>query len=106
MPLQQQLLNPKNPSDWVMIAMPTVFIQSGIRFVVWPNDHAPPHAHAIGAGWEIKVGLGDGQHRKPWLIEVTGLPARRELRRVLQTVDDHRITLEQAWRKLHGKPTP
>jgi hypothetical protein len=71
------------------------------RFVVWPNDHAAP-AHAIGPGWEIKVGLGGCEHIKPWLMEVTGSPTTRQLRRVLLAVDQHCAALAATWRDIHG----
>ena len=75
------------------------------KLVFHVNDHPPPHAHAIGADWEIKVGLADGQHRKPWLMEVTGDPTHRQLRQVLRATDQQRETLITAWRKWHADPT-
>ena len=32
--------------------MPTVLRIGGLRVVVYPNDHRPPHVHVIGDGCE------------------------------------------------------
>jgi Domain of unknown function (DUF4160) len=82
--------------------MPTVVRVAGIRFVVWPNDHAPPHAHAFGSDWEVIVSLGDCESIKPWLRDVVGNPTPRDLRAVLLAADRHCMTLTKAWRKIHG----
>ncbi|MEV0776884.1 DUF4160 domain-containing protein [Streptomyces sp. NPDC050433] len=35
--------------------------QSGIRIVIYSNDHGPPHAHVYGGGKDTKI----GQNGKP-----------------------------------------
>ncbi|MGD0634320.1 MAG: DUF4160 domain-containing protein [Beijerinckiaceae bacterium] len=32
--------------------MPTVLRIGGLRAVIYPNDHRPPHIHVLGAGTE------------------------------------------------------
>ncbi len=36
--------------------MPTVHLQGGFRFVIYPNDHRPPHVHVFKAGTEVVLG--------------------------------------------------
>ena len=45
--------------------MPNVFRVGNFRLVIFPNDHEPPHAHAIGPDWDIKIALGNGEEIKP-----------------------------------------
>jgi len=48
--------------------MPTVLRIDGLRFVIWPNDHPPPHVHVFSAEAEAKIDLGeDGGH--PRLVD-------------------------------------
>lgn len=48
--------------------MPTVLRIDGLRFVIWPNDHAPAHVHVFSPEAEAKIELGDeGSH--PRLVE-------------------------------------
>ena len=37
--------------------MPTVLRVGGLRVVVYPNDHRPPHVHVIGSGCEASFRL-------------------------------------------------
>jgi hypothetical protein len=39
--------------------MPTVLRISGLRFVIWPNDHGEPHVHVFSAEAEAKIELGE-----------------------------------------------
>ena len=45
--------------------MPNLFRVGNFRLVIFPNDHEPPHAHAIGPDWDIKIALGNGEEIKP-----------------------------------------
>jgi hypothetical protein len=80
--------------------MPTVLRIAGLRFVIWPNDHAPAHVHVFSADAEAKIGLGkpDGY---PTLIENRRM-ARTELMTALRGVFEHRSMLLQKWNELHG----
>lgn len=40
--------------------MPTILRINGFRFVIWPNDHLPPHLHVFKAGTEVIIELGIG----------------------------------------------
>jgi hypothetical protein len=37
--------------------MPTIFRHSGLRVVIWPNDHRPAHVHVIGTDREAIFNL-------------------------------------------------
>ena len=37
--------------------MVTVHHAFGFRFVIFPNDHSPPHIHVFGQGGEAKIVL-------------------------------------------------
>ena len=41
--------------------MPTVARENGIRFVIYPNDHLPPHVHVkLTDGRECRIDLRSG----------------------------------------------
>ena len=82
--------------------MPTIFIVHGVRYVIYPNDHAPPHVHALGAGWEIVVTLGDGNQIKPSIRSMKGEPTVRQIALVLQAAHMRCAELFRHWRKIHG----
>lgn len=82
--------------------MPTILIVAGLRIVVYPNDHGPPHVHVLGRDWSVKIELGDCAEAKPSLVRVDGEPTRRELRQALAAVDRNCPTLRTAWRSIHG----
>jgi hypothetical protein len=48
--------------------MPTVLRIAGLRFVIWPNDHAPAHVHVFSTDGEAKIGLGE-PNEYPTVIE-------------------------------------
>jgi hypothetical protein len=71
----------------------------GFRFVVFPNDHAPPHVHVFGHGGEAKIGLSsDGVAQLVWSHRVS----RADLRRVVAEATAHHAALLEAWRMVHG----
>jgi hypothetical protein len=80
--------------------MPTVLRADGLRIVIWPNDHAPPHVHVFSAEAQATIELGDaGQH--PRLRENLRMkPA--VLAKALQVVFEHHAILMQSWREIHG----
>lgn len=82
--------------------MPTVFSERGVRFVVYPNDHAPPHFHALGAGWEIVVILGNCEEIKPVIRQITGAPTPAALRQVLRAAHTRCREIFACWRQIHG----
>ena len=39
--------------------MVTIHRAYGFRFVIFPNDHSPPHVHVIAQGGEAKISWKD-----------------------------------------------
>lgn len=77
--------------------MPSIRVGS-LRLTVYPNDHAPPHAHVIGPGWEIRVEINS----PPSLLSIKGAPKTADIAAALWAVHQHRAELEAIWRELHG----
>jgi hypothetical protein len=64
--------------------MITVHRAHGFRFVIFPNDHSPPHIHAIGHGGEAKIILdGQGTVRLDWVVGI----GRSDLARMMQEAE-------------------
>lgn len=78
--------------------MPTVLKIGGWRFVVYPNDHSPAHVHVMGPGWSVVINVAGLVEVR----EVVGPCTEREARRALAVAEDHRETLLEAWKQIHG----
>ena len=80
--------------------MVTVYRAYGFRFVIFPNDHSPPHVHVFGQGGEAKIVLeGPGGIRLDWVAGIS----RGDLRRVMQEVQRERERLIAMWRRIHER---
>jgi uncharacterized protein DUF4160 len=80
--------------------MVTVHRAHGFRFVIFANDHSPPHVHVFGQGGEAKIVLeGPGGIRLDWVAGIS----RGDLRRVMQEVQRERERLLAMWRRIHGR---
>jgi hypothetical protein len=82
--------------------MPTIFSERGVRFVVYPNDHSPPHIHALGAAWEMVIILGNCEEIKPEIKDVFGTPTVAQVRHVMQAAHSRCRELFERWRQIHG----
>ncbi len=82
--------------------MPTIFVLRGVRFMIYPNDHDPPHVHAWGADYEVVVLLGNCEEIYPALREVRGKPSQAALRMILLAAHERCPQLFEAWRIHHG----
>jgi hypothetical protein len=80
--------------------MPTVLRIDGLQFVIWPNDHAPPHVHVFSAEAEAKIYLGE-PNEYPRLIENRRMN-KTNLAKVLKCVFEQRSILLQKWNEFHG----
>jgi hypothetical protein len=76
--------------------VPTVLRSEGVRVAIYPNDHPPAHVHVIGPGWVVVVNL-----LGPEVREAIGCN-EPEARRALRLVAEHRTSLLEAWRRIHG----
>jgi hypothetical protein len=81
--------------------MPTVHRAGNLRFVVFLDDHGPPHVHVFSDGGEAKVLLGSPDER-PTLVWARGL-RRGSLRRAMLETLARRAKLLAAWRRVHGR---
>lgn len=77
--------------------MPEIFRDSGLRFVIFPDDHDPAHVHVLGQGWEMKIDL-----MSIGLRAVKGKATRQDSRKALELVHEHRASLLEAWENIHG----
>ena len=80
--------------------MVTALRVGSLRFVVWPNDHPPPHVHVFTDRAEAKIALGGGS-ALPSLLENRRM-TRSELARALRLTLEHRGALRECWDGLHG----
>ena len=79
--------------------MVTVYRASGIRVVIYVDDHEPAHVHVIGNG-EAKIELS-GPDDAPKLVWNRSMK-RVEVRRALAIVKEQRDELLARWSDLHG----
>lgn len=80
--------------------MPTVLRVHGLRFVIWPNDHAPAHVHVFSADAEATIGLGESSGY-PRLNENRRM-RRSDVTKALQAVFENRSMLQRRWSEIHG----
>jgi hypothetical protein len=78
--------------------MVTVHRAFGFRFVIFVNDHAPPHVHVFGHGGEAKMELAECSVSVKW---VNGI-GHGELRRIVAEGHERRTMLLNAWKSIHG----
>ena len=76
--------------------MVTVHRIGKIRFVIFPNDHTPPHVHVFIAESAAKIRLDDA------LIEWTADIGKADLRTIQQEVRNLKDHLLAEWRRIHG----
>ena len=70
--------------------MPTIAIIDGVKLVIWPRDHQPPHIHAYFGEREAWLSIATGQ------VIHGALPARR--RKAVQSwLDANRPRVAYVW---------
>ena len=80
---------------------PTVHREDGFQFRIYPNDHSPPHVHAVKAGGFAKVAIGS-VGEPPCLLEARRLKDR-EIVRAVRIVERRWQKLMFAWTDIHGE---
>jgi hypothetical protein len=80
--------------------MPTVDKISGLRVVIYPNDHRPAHVHVIGNGCEAVFKL-NGPEGPPELRENYGF-ATSDLSRIRTALAEKLDYLCEEWDRIHG----
>ncbi len=79
--------------------MVTVLRSSGLRIVIFLNDHRPAHVHVFGDG-EAKINLL-GAGGSPDLVAAENMNAG-EVRRAMRLVSEHHVFLLRCWSDIHG----
>ena len=80
--------------------MPTVHRFHGLRVVIYPNDHRPPHVHVMGKGCEAVFKL-NGPHGPPELRENYGFAAR-DWAMIAAEIGANLQHLQTQWSTIHG----
>ena len=80
--------------------MATVLRLSGLRVVIYPNDHRPAHVHMLGSDHEAMFNLHcpDGTLE---LRENYGF-SQRELGKIANELAANLAQLCKSWRSIHG----
>lgn len=76
--------------------MPTVLRVGGYRFIIFTNDHNPPHIHVQRAEGGAKISLQPIE-----IVEYHALNAR-QLREIIAIVGEHHGYLLDKWREVQG----
>lgn len=76
--------------------MVTVHSALGCRFVIFTNDHDPPHVHVFGRGAEAKLSLD------PVVLLWSAGFKKSELKRILREAQAQRELLLEKWNEIHG----
>ncbi len=79
--------------------MPTVAVVEGVKVQFYPNDHAPPHFHAVIAEHRAVVDM------KTMTIVAGTLPASKR-QTLLRWAIAHRVALGEAWVATQGGRKP
>ncbi len=80
--------------------MPTIYRTAGFRFVIWPDDHSPPHVHVFRAEYELVINLG-GADRLPFVRDNYGMRTRDENAALLIVALNNERFLER-WNEING----
>ncbi len=81
--------------------MPTVLTLRNIRIVIYPNDHPPPHVHALkrdGARAKFDLNYPDGP---VVLVEQIGFRLS-EIAEMGEAITNNLTDIYHRWRALHG----
>lgn len=79
--------------------MVTEHREGGLRFIVFTDDHPPPHVHVVGDG-RAKIVLA-GADGAPELVYNDGLKAG-DLRKAMRIVAERQAAMLERWNDYHG----
>jgi len=80
--------------------MPTILRIDGFRVVIYPNDHSPEHVHVIGTDREAVFELHCPEG--PVTLRESSGFTKRQLRRVMEHLNEVPLELCSAWENIHG----
>jgi hypothetical protein len=75
--------------------VPTIAVIDGVAIILWTRDHAPPHLHARGSGYEAKISIETGD-------VLSGSLPPLKLKAVRQWLDINRDHVAYAWDELRA----
>ncbi|HEX8620344.1 MAG TPA: DUF4160 domain-containing protein [Allosphingosinicella sp.] len=79
--------------------MVTIFRESGLSFVIFLDDHPPPHVHVFGDGMlRIELGRRADEVR---VVDAEGMKAG-DVRKAKRIVMERRDELAAQWEEFHG----
>lgn len=76
--------------------MPTIALVAGVRIIIYPKDHLPPHLHAILAEHEAMISIVTGD-----VLE--GSLPRAKLRAVQKWLEAHREEVAFVWQEIRAR---
>ena len=79
--------------------MPVIWRQSGFRFVIYVDDHPPPHVHILADG-EMKVNIV-GPAGLPHQVYSNGFNVS-ERRKAMDIVLQRQVEFLAEWDVIHG----
>ncbi len=81
--------------------MPTVLRVKNARVVIYPNDHPPPHVHAVGPGGALaKFNLNE-PNGPVTLVEQKGFK-EKDIAAIGEAVARELSAIYAIWRHYHG----
>jgi hypothetical protein len=80
--------------------MPVIHREAGWSFVIYPEDHPPPHVHAKRPGGDVKVSLL-GPDGDPRVIRIRNV-SDRDAWRAQAIVYEYQDAFLEHWRLIHG----
>lgn len=79
--------------------MPTIAIVSGVRLVLYLNDHLPPHIHALFGDYSAMLSIATGD-------VLQGKLPKAKLKAVQAFLDRHREQVAYYWEELREGRSP
>ncbi len=76
--------------------MPTVHREAGMRFIIYVDDHPPPHVHVEGKGGRAKIAIDDAV-----LVWQRGF-TRSDMKIALDAVKVRQSERMRSWTNTHG----
>ncbi len=75
--------------------MPTIAIVAGVRIIIYPKDHLPPHLHARFAEYEAMISIVTGD-----VLE--GSLPRAKLKAIQTWLAVHRDQIAYVWQEVRA----
>lgn len=80
--------------------MVVIHREAGLCFVIYVDDHDPPHVHVIGTGGEMKVFLF-GAGGRPVLDYCIAMKTN-DRRRAMDVIERNAQAFLARWQEIHG----